>query len=140
MSKLLVSADVASRIHDWLTKRGGVAVWESINLSNPGAEFLTPADSKRPNWQVANKPARVVTDINNVTVTVLRQVRRFHVSVRVKEMALVVSDGGTRRIRRELAKHKDATYQFDFDSFDNVVILVPEATIPLNEYLKTHAK
>ncbi|GAF77807.1 unnamed protein product, partial [marine sediment metagenome] len=32
----------AVHILDWINNRGGVAVWKSINFSDPDREFLTP--------------------------------------------------------------------------------------------------
>jgi hypothetical protein len=136
--KLTVTQENATLINEWLKNRGGVAVWESVNLSNPGAEVLTPADRiDKPSWQVGNKPVRIVTDVADVLVTILKELKRFHVATRMgsQGLSVKVSDGGSRRIRREVSKAGEgATYTFDYGAFDNCVILVPEKTMTLAEF------
>lgn len=137
---LTVTQENASLIHEWLRSRGGVAVWESVNLSNPGAEVLTPADrTDKPSWQVGNAPVRIVTDVTQVIVTVLKEVKRFHVATRFgsQRLSVKVSDGGSRRIRSEVTKAgAGATYVFDYGDYNNAVILVPEKTVPLLEFME----
>ena len=61
------SLENARLFADWIANRGGVAVWRSVNLSNPGASWSTPAltvegePTPKPTWQAANTPEKIVT-------------------------------------------------------------------------------
>ena len=132
----------APRISEWLKNRGGILIWRSINLSNPGASWTTPALDKdgkpygKPTWQCANEPERHITDPAEVIVSVDKVVKRFHVGVRMgaNGLQLKVTDGGSRRIRHEVAKAGEGAYhEFDYSSQD-AVILKPERQIPLTEW------
>lgn len=149
MFEITVQPENVDKIVDWLENRGGVAVWWSVNLSNPSASWFTPALNEdgteygKPNWQCAGKPDQIVTDAGNVGVVQYKEARRFHVGVRRGSQGLSwkVTDGGTRKIRRALAiesakvpwEWQDyATYTFDYETQD-AIILVPEKVIPLTE-------
>jgi hypothetical protein len=126
-----------------LATRGGIAQWPSVNLSNPGASWSTPAltDGKptpKPNWQCSNEPSQIVTDAAEVMVEVPKEVKRFRVGVRrgSEGFTLKVTDGGTRRIRKECAKAGEHSwYEFDYDT-QEAVIYVPEKRVPLTEFLQ----
>jgi ribosomal protein S6 len=128
----------APRFWDWIQNRGGIAVWRSINLSNPGASWSTPADRQdKPTWEAGSVPERIVTDPDQVLVSVDREVKRFHVAVRPgsQGLTLKVTDGGSRRIRREVEKAGEGAYHvFDYGDHDNAVIMAPEKTMTLREW------
>ena len=135
------------RITEWLRMRGGLAIWTSIDLSDPGASMTTPATNAdgtpktKPHWMMGDKPVRIITDINDVWVSVVEEVKRFRVGVRMgsQGMSLKVTDGGTRRIRREVSKAgEDAYYQFDYDT-QEAVIMKPASQTPLAEVLAKRA-
>lgn len=136
-----VSPEHAPKFLEWIADRGGVAVWNSINLSNFLASWSTPArnldgsPAQKPTWQAANTPSRIITDAAEVDVIMAREVKRFHVGIKQGDgFAFVVTDGGTRRIRREVAKAGDeAWHEFDYYAQD-AVILVPDKTVPLPEW------
>src|ERR1700693_5710362 len=94
----------AALFDEWIRTRGGLAVWRSINLSNPGASWTTPlrnADGSpvtKPTWEAANQPERVITDPADVVVSVDKEVQRFHVALRMgsQGLSIKVSDGGSR--------------------------------------------
>lgn len=75
----------APKFAEWIRTRGGVAVWRSVNLSNPGASWSTPACVEgephtrfpKPTWQAANEPEKIVTDAARIKVIVPREVKRF---------------------------------------------------------------
>lgn len=136
----------AKQMLEWIKTRGGLALWRSINLSNPGKTWTTPAkapDGKpmpKQSWEMANEPYRVITDPTEVEVHVPKEVKRFRVGVRMgsQDFSLKVTDGGSRRIKREVAKAKenysDAWYEFDY-STQEAVIMVPDSKSPLEEFV-----
>lgn len=133
----------APKFRDWIKNRGGILIWESVNLSNPGMSWSTPAwlegtqqPYPKPSWQAANTPARHITSEADVLVLVPKEVKRFYVAVRQgsQGMMLKVTDGGTRRIRSAVAKAGEhAWYEFDYAT-QHAVILKPGKIIPLNEW------
>jgi hypothetical protein len=38
-----ISPETAAKALEWIKTRGGLAIWQSVNLSNPGASWSTPA-------------------------------------------------------------------------------------------------
>src|SRR6266513_4659601 len=102
----VVTPENAEKIVFWLEERGGIAVWLSINLSNPGASWTTPvkhADGTvvmKPTWEAANKPERIIANAAEVLVSKDVEVKRFHVGVRLggNGLAYKCTDGGSRRI------------------------------------------
>jgi ribosomal protein S6 len=136
-----VQAENAEKIWGWLHERGGIAVWTSVNLSNPGAGWTTPARREdgsptgKPSWQAGDTP-QIITDPADVLVSVDKEVGRFRVAVRMASQGLMtkVSDGGARRIRRAVAKAGEGAYHvFDY-STQQAVIMAPEKTMPLTEW------
>ena len=133
----------AERFADWIENRGGVAVWESINLSNIEASWSTPALTKeekpyeKPNWQCTAMPQKTITDPDKIEVIIPVEVKRFHVAVRIggQGFSIKVSDGGTRRIHKEVEKAGEgAYYAFDYDDYDNAVIMKPGDSCSLTEW------
>lgn len=140
-----VNADNAELFWEWLRNRGGIAIWRSVNLSNPGASWSTPALTddnppkpySKPTWQSSDQPSRIITDPTEVEVYVAAEVKRFHVAVRRSSsgMMLKVSDGGSRRIRSAVAKAGDGAYHvFDYET-QEAVIMKPVSTVPLVEWI-----
>lgn len=134
-----VSADNAPTIREWLASRGGLAVWRSVNLSNPGASWTTPrltADGQpmpRPTWQADTQPERIITDPSEIVVVEPREVRRFHVAVRRSSNGLMLklTDASTQKVRAATARAgQGAWYAFDYDA-QEAVIYVPGAVTPL---------
>ncbi len=135
----------AARYKEWLATRGGLAVWNSQDLSDPGRSWTTPrlaADgtpTPPPSWKcggVGVPPTRVITDIVDVEVCIDVEVKRFRVGLRVggNGFTIKVSDGGSRRIHREVGKAgAGAYYEFDYNT-QEVAILRPKKVIPLAEY------
>jgi hypothetical protein len=135
----------AARMWEWLQTWGGIAIWRSINLSNPGASWSTPAltdgtPTPKPTWQVANTPERIITDPAEVVVSVPREVERFHVAVRMglQGFMLKLTDGSSRKVRAAVAraseKHGDAWYEFDYET-QEVVIYVEAGSLPIVEWV-----
>ena len=143
MEKHTVTADNAKLIWDWLQTRGGIAIWRSINLSNPGDSWTTPVnggDAKpksKPTWEAANEPERIITDPADVVVSVDKEVKRFHIAIRMgrQGMSLKLTDGSTRKVEKAVEKAGDgAYYRFDYET-QEAVIFAPESTTPLTDYM-----
>lgn len=152
MENHVVAEANAHHILDWMLNRGGILIWESVNLSNPGASWTTPALTEngepytKPNWQCANEPVRHITDLAEVDVTTAVEVKRFHVAVRPgrQGLSLKVTDGGTRRIESAVAKAerehgKPAWYEFDYGDYNNAVIFVEGERTPLATFAPSPA-
>jgi hypothetical protein len=143
MERYTISHRQAELIGTWLKERGGVAVWGSCNLSSRPADMLTPALDK--SGVRTSSPRsdcvldRTITDPDDLEVAIDHEVKRFHVAVRMgsQGMSLKVTDGGTRRIRKEVAKAgKGAYYIFAYDDWDNAVIMAPEKVVPFIQYVE----
>lgn len=141
--KYQIKPENAALIWTWLQTRGGIAIWDSINLSNPGGSWTTPATDQagnpalKPTWQVGNEPSRIITDPADVEVVVPHLWKRFHVGVRVgrQGLSLKVTEGGTRRIRAALHKAGEgAWHEFDYEAQD-ALIYIPAKTVPISEWI-----
>ena len=105
-----VMIEDSPKIREWFATRGGIAVWPSVNLSNPGASWTTPrlaldgTPTTKPTWQAGNTPHEI-TDPADVVVVTAREVRRFHVAVRIgsQGMSLKLTDASTARVRKAVA-------------------------------------
>lgn len=136
----------AAKMLMWIRERGGIAVWQSVDLSDTEVSWSTPVRSEdgtpisKPTWKAANIPCRLISDPSEVEVITAREVKRFHVAVRrgSQGLSLKVTDGGSRRIRAEVAKASakfggEAWYEFDYSTQD-AVIFVPGEKISLLEW------
>lgn len=117
----------AERIRSWIETRGGAHVWDSCNLSDPGARWVVPVrhpdgtvNEQKPHWG-AGRVIRTLTRLDEVEVVTGQLVRKFHVGVRMgsQGMMLKVTEGGSRRIRAAVEKAGDgAWYEFDYSTQD----------------------
>ena len=133
----------APKMREWIASRGGVAVWPSVNMSNPGASWSTPALTAegalmtKPTWQADSKPAFVVTSEADIGVETMREVKRFHVATRhgrSNPLLIKLTDASTRKLEAALKRAgKGSSYVFDY-STQEAVILVPETIVPLTEW------
>lgn len=143
VENLECSPENVGRFLDWLENRGGIAVWNSVNLGNPGATWSAPINDEegnvkgKPSWQ-AGKVIRIITDINDIDVVTSKEIKRFHVATRQTLMSIKVTEGGSCRINNAVAKaaeeHGDAWHEFDYEDYKNAVICVPGETTPLSEW------
>jgi len=141
----IVTPENAAKFDEWIRTRGGLAIWRSVNLSNPGTSWITPAKNAdgtpvtKPTWEAANEPERIITDAADVLVSKDVEVKRFHVGIRLggQGLSYKVTDGGSRRIRSAVAKAGEGAYHlFDYSS-QEAVIFKPESQIPLFEFLRS---
>ena len=141
--KMHITTNQVELINEWIKSRGGVLVWNSISLSNPGAQLLTPyLDSEgkvreqKPAYYTSNTPKHVKS-AEEVAVIIPKVFKRFHVAVRpgAQGFSLKVTDGGTRRIHSYLEKAGEGSwYEFDYCNYDNCIIYQKEREMPLSEY------
>lgn len=136
------SPENALLFHDWILNRGGVAVWSSINLSNPGATWSTPANNTdgspttKPTWQADSVPSMVITDPHEIAVITGKEVKRFHVGVkRGYGLSFVLTDAASRRVRKAVEDAGEGSwYVFDYDR-QNAVIMAPSVTMSLDSFM-----
>jgi hypothetical protein len=147
-TKLECTQENAPKLAEWIKAGRGLAHWRSLDLSNPGQSWTTPArtlDGKpqpKANWRMANEPDFIVESADDVTVFVDREVKRFHVGIRRSGngLSFKCTDASSRRIEREVEKAGDGAYHlFDY-SFQDAVIMAPEPgkSITLTEWIKQH--
>jgi len=136
-----VAPENAAKMLDWIEKRGGVAVWKSVNLSNPGASWSTPALApdrspyRKPTWEASSEPHKVITDPAEIAVVTRKEVKRFHVAIRASGMSMKLTPGSSRRVDKAVERAgEDASYYFDYES-QEAVITVPSETVPLLQFL-----
>jgi hypothetical protein len=124
---------VMGEFEEWIAKRGGVAVWENRNLSNPNAgPMFTPANDKAgkptgaPHW--AFGLLEVCQSIEDFRfVKELKEVRRFRVAIRRCEgLMLKLTDHSTDKLHKALDKIKEETgqeacYRFDYGTQEAVI-------------------
>lgn len=134
------SVEHAAKFWDWITTRGGLAVWRSVDLSDPTFSQTTPAltdgqPTTKPSWKVGNEP-EIFTDPTAISVSFDTEVKRFRVAVRrgSQGLSLKVTDGGSRRIRAAVAKAGEGAYHaFDY-STQEAVIFKPTRVCSLAEW------
>ncbi len=119
--KIEVTAAEAPRLLDWLTNRGGVAIWESRDLRSAGNRTFTPArtttgePTTAPGWQWTTEPVEVVTDRADIGVYSETLYKAFAVGLRRSGMTLKLSDAAQRKLTATtdacIAKHGNAHHR-----------------------------
>ena len=125
---------VRETFEDWIANRGGVAVWENRNLSNPGAGLsYTPALSEAGNPSIPPHWSRCLLEVCKSIkdfrfVSAFKEVRRLPVSLRwgSQGFMLKLTDASTKKLRRALDKvgeetGQEACYRFDYDTQEAVI-------------------
>lgn len=149
MEPHICSPENAPQFLDWIQNREGIAVWKTVNLSNPGQSWSMPVISKegerlkRPHAYAEASPSRIITNPDDVLVETGKEVKRFHIALKqggILGTKFSVTDGGTRRIKAEVAKAtekygKEAWYEFDYSTQD-AVVMIPDLQITLTAYAK----
>jgi hypothetical protein len=127
---------------EWIQTRGGVACWHSINMSNLGASWNTPANTveggptPKPTWEVPAKPQQIVTKAENIKVITIKEVRRFHIALRQSGNGMMykLTDASYHRVNTALKKAGPGSFrEFDYET-QEVVILRPDKIWTLAEY------
>lgn len=118
----------AAKMWDWLQNRGGILIWSSANLSDPGVTWSMPARGKdgqpntqKPHWG-ADKVIRHITDPAEVFVSVPKEVKRIRIALRrgSQGMSFKLTDASSQRVRKAVADvgekyGTDAWYAFEGD-------------------------
>ena len=142
LEKHTVSPENAALFKEWIATRGGVAVWRSIDLSDPTFTMSSPAlgrdgtPTAKPSWKLENAPHRVITDPADIEVITGKEVKRFHIAVRMgsQGLSLKVTDGSTRRIRAAVEKAGEGAW-YELDHFtQEAVIYAPAAKVSLKDW------
>jgi len=149
MDRHSCSIENVEKFINWIEERGGVAIWRSINLSNPGKSWSSPALNKdgtpttKPSWECGNSPERVITSAADIDVVTEIEVKRFRIAVRrgAQGMMLKLTDASTRRVRAACAKAEEtakwSNYHFDMET-QEVIITVPSDIVPLDKWMEEH--
>ena len=146
MEKLTCSRANAPTLLEWIRTREGIAVWRTVNLSDPWRSWSAPVIDKqgnrlvRPHSYAASEPERIITSADDVEVQEGREVKRFHIGVERHSLAFKVTTASSDRIRREVDKASEkyqceAWYEFDYNA-QGVIIYVPDFTQTLTEFAK----
>jgi hypothetical protein len=132
----------------WFSERGGIKVWNSINLSNPGKQVITPLCSLdgrprgKPSWEFDESDCEIIIDPAQVQVSIDKEVKRFPVAIRRSGNGfyLKCTDASSRKIRRAVeAAGPGAFYRFDFES-QEAVIFASSKVIPFLDYGAIYAE
>ena len=143
------TADNALKIHEWLTQRGGLAHWGSVDLSNPGKTWTTPrlnADgtpTAKPHYAATSEPVGFTENIADVHVTEAKEVRRFRIAIRQSGngLSFKLTDASSLKVRRAVEKAAahvadgQAWHGFDYDSQEAVIFVNGESK-PLAQWLE----
>lgn len=110
-----VDIENAAKFADWIRNRGGVAVWKSHDLGDPGASSSTPAltDGKpttSPHWKYTGNPAFVVTDPSEITVYESKVVAHIPVKLKQSQGRLVLTDASQRKVGRALEQAGEESF------------------------------
>jgi hypothetical protein len=138
MSKHTISSDSAEKVWGWMKDRGGISVWPSVNFANLNASWTTPINASKPTWEADNKPSLSITDASEIVVSIDREVKRFHVAVRIgsQGLTLKLTDASGKKVRAAVEKAGEgASYIFDYAT-QEAVIFAPSELVPLPEYIE----
>ncbi len=138
---LEVDAHDAVKVSRWVRHCGGVAVWASQDLGDPGRTWLTPAKrtdgppSPRPHWSAADAPERVVTSMDVIEVVERREANRLRIAVRRGDgLRLDLTDASSRRLRNAAAEYGEgATHAFEGGE---AVVYAVIRRVPLSQWMK----
>lgn len=134
--------EIFPKLKSWIESRGGIAVWKSINLSNPGKEIFTPAlteDNKpypKPSWEVSNQPYEIIKSLEDIIIIIPKEIKRFKVFTRISSNGLSIrlTDSSSQKVRRYESGYENSWHEFDYEN-QQAVILIPDKEILAYEYL-----
>lgn len=139
MEKISCRIEDAPKFARWIAERGGVAHWQSQDLSTPNKSWSTPAlahDGEpytAPHWSCTQ--ARVVTSADDIEVVTFKEVERFRVAIRRGDgLRYNLTQGSKNKLNRALERHAKSTYEFDYET-QEAVIVIEAACITLAEWI-----
>lgn len=145
MNPLEIYPGDASRIWKWLNERGGLLIWNCLDLRRPGMTWTTPAQTEeqptpKPDW-AAGEVIRHITNPSEVLVLNPKVVKSFHVAVRQSGGGLKLTEAASRRVELERKKATakqgtEAWVEFDHFDFNNALILVSDGSTQLSEFIQ----
>ncbi len=119
----------------WIQSRGGVAFWQSQDLSSGGKTVQTPVRSEdgtpktKPHWQYPDSPLRIITDPKEILVVVAQPDKDLPLKRNGEETIAV------RERFKQLPPH--SYYLPDFGGSKPVAkMYVATAVVPLDEYIE----
>lgn len=129
----------AEKFSNWIKTRGGIAQWDVIDFSNDSC--FTPAitdnlPTRKPHWKYPDIPQNIITDPAEVYLYTQKEVKRYHIAVRLGSNGLrvKVTDASSRHINATLEKSgPDAFYEFDYCT-QEAVFYLPDSTLTLKEW------
>ena len=140
-----VSPENAALILDRIRTRGGIAIWNCHDLSDPGKTWTCPVNDNqgnpktKPHW-AAGEIIRTITNPDEVEVVSPKIVRKFHIGLRMgaQGFKIKLTDASSRRVRNAVAKaqekYGEAWHEFDYEARD-ALILVPDEKVLLLDFL-----
>ncbi len=142
MQPYIVGEEYAVKIWDWVQNRGGIKVWHSADLSDPGWGTTSPArtaegiEVKKPHWKADPTP-RLITDAAEIVVSHDKEVKRIPISLRMGSQGLKVklTDTSTRKVTKAVEDvGEGGFYRFDYDK-QEAVIFKQTGTTPLATWI-----
>jgi hypothetical protein len=142
-SLLEIDAGYAVRVSRWIEHCGGVAVWESGDLGQPGRSWLTPVSltdgspAQRPHWSADTRPQRVIAEPGQVVVVERREAKRLRIAVRPGYgLGFRLTDASSKRLERALAETGEGAI-YTFEGSEAVVLAETSRTL-LPAWLEAH--
>jgi len=140
MNKHTILIEHVGQIREWLKHRGGIAIWNSADLGDPGKSWTAPVNDEhgnpkgKPTWQAQNSPSRVITDPSEVEVVTPKELRRFPVAVqRGSGLRVELTSAASKRVRKSVEDAGDgAWYEFDYMT-QEAIIYVPGDVVALDK-------
>lgn len=141
--RLICTPENAGKFLDWIRTRGGIAVWPSVNLNNPGTSWSAPVNNAegrpkgRPTWEAAEVPERIITDPAEIVVQVDKVIRTIPLFVKRKGMHIVLTDACSRKVRAAVAAGGPGAYYL-LDNYEARIMVPDGEPIPLVDYLSSY--
>ena len=136
-----IQHDSAAKIAEWMISRGGILVWQNLDMSANMGDTITPATdasgnpTSKPYWYCGN--AKAISSIDEIEVFTKKEVARIPVAVKQRgsiRLKLVLTDGSARKLEKAKAKHPGSWHEYDYEE-QSAVIYVENTLVPLKELL-----
>jgi hypothetical protein len=144
--KHTVTEENAEKFAEWIQTRGGIAVWNSKDLSDPGYSVSSPVNREtgepvvQPHWKVGMQPDLIITDPDEIEVVRFEEARRFRVALRRGSQGLKIklTDAASEKVNKALEKAGEgSSYVFDYMT-QEAVILKPANNCSLSDWMEAN--